>query len=445
LEFGSRPNWHTLAFTILICVAAAVLTGIAPALHQVRASVAEGLNDGGRGSTSGPGAGRTRSLLVISEVALGLVALVATGVFARSFYRARSLNSGMDARNVVCAKYYVETFCRTPEQRMEFCRRLSQRLRGIPGVKGVSYTNFVPLEFGDNAPGEIGVEGYVPAAGEDMRVMASSVSPGYFDVMGIPLLEGRDFRDQDDRKAAPVVIVNQAFRRRFFGSGPVLGRKVISGGVRFTVVGLARDSKYVRLTEGARPCVFSAARQTSGGEFWMAFLIRTAGPWEAVAPVLGREAALVNPVTRGSAFVPYDTRIRASVYSERVSAALVGVIGGISVLLSAIGLYSVLTFAGAQRTHEFGIRIALGGRPRDVLLIMLRNGMILTLAGLGVGLLLLAAVLRISSAFLSNIQANDQTVLAGAILLLSLVALLASYLPARRATKVDPMVALRHE
>jgi ABC-type antimicrobial peptide transport system permease subunit len=312
-------------------------------------------------------------------------------------------------------------------------------------VEGVSYSNFVPLEYGDGPDTEVGVEGYVPAVGEPMRVINSSVSPGYFNLLRIPLLEGRDFSEQDDRGTAPVMIVNQAFRRRFFGTGAVLGRKVRADGQLFTVIGSVRDTKYRRLTEGATACFYTSSRQFSGGEFWMAFFVRTTRPLEGMLGALGREAAAVNPATRGSGFIPYQDWLGAALYSQRVAATLVGVVGAISMALSAIGLYSVLTFAVRQRTHEFGIRIALGGRSWHVLSTMLREGMILTLSGLGAGTLIALVVLRASSALLPKLRSDDAAVFGGSILLLSLVAFLASYLPARRATKVNPVVALRHE
>ncbi len=447
LPFGIGPvgNWHMLAFTILLCTAAAVLTGVAPALHSVHADVIGHLKESARGSTSGPGAGRTRAMLVAAEVALSMVALVGTGILARSFYNTRALDPGMNVQNVACAKYYVETFCRTGTERRQFCLRLAERLRAVPGVENVAFATMVPLEFGDSADSEIAVEGYVPAAGEPMRALNSSVSPGYLDVLRIPLLEGRDFREQDDYNTAPVMIVNQAFQRRYFGGGPVVGRRVRAGGSWFTVIGLARDSKYRRLTEAPTPYFYMASRQTAGGEFWMAFFVRSRGPLTALMPALGREAAAVHPATRGSSFVPYEGWIGQALYSERTAAMLVSVVGAISLLLSAIGLYSVLTFAVRQRTHEFGIRIALGGQPGQVLSTMLRQGMTLTLAGLTAGTLIALVVLKFSSAFLPKLSSDDPLVFAGSILVLTLVALLASFLPARRATKVDPVVALRHE
>lgn len=438
-------NWHILAFVILLCAAAVLLTGLAPALHAVWTSVNQRLNETGRGATSSAGTRRTRSLLVISEVALAMVALVGTGVLVRSFYYARTLDPGMDARNVACAKYYVETFCRTSEERRQFCVRLTERLRRMPGVAAASYSNFVPLEFGEGSATEVAVDGYAPAVGEAMRILNSSVSPGYFDVLRIPLLEGRDFREQDDPKTAPVMIVNQSFARRFFGNRSVLGRVVRAHGRSFTVIGLARDSSYRWLTEGGTPFFYTACRQLSGEEFWMAFFVRTTPPVGGAAEALGQEAVAIDPATRGSDFVPYQDWIGAALYPQRVAAMLVGVMGAISLLLSAVGLYSVLAFAVSQRIHEFGIRIALGAQPRHVLSTVLRQGMALTLAGLGAGALSALGVLKVSSAFLPKLKADEPTIFAASILLLSLVGFLASYLPARRATKVDPVVALRQE
>jgi len=444
-DSSARTNWHTLGFTILLCMAAAVLTGIAPALHSVRTGVLEHLKESSRGSTAGPGATRTRSLLVIAEVALAMVALVGTGVFARSYYRARALDPGMDGHNVACAKHYVETFCRTADERRQFYLRLTARLRSVPGVEAVSYATFIPLEFGEGSESEVEVEGYAPAPAEPMRVRNSNVSPGYFDLLKIGLLEGRDFRDQDDRGTAPVMIVNEAFRRRFFGNGPVVGRKVRADGRWFTVIGLVRDSKYRRLAEGPTPFYYAASRQMSGGEFWVAFFVRTNKPLEGMLPLLARESAAVHPATRGSLVTPYEEWMGMALYSERVVATLVSAVGAICLVLSAIGLYGVLAFMVRQRTHEFGIRIALGGRSRDVLATMLRKGMALTLAGLAAGTLAALGALRVASSFVPKLRPDDLEVFAGAVLVLSVVTLLASYFPARRATKVDPAVALRHE
>ena len=441
----SGSNWHIVGCVVLLCAAATVLTGVAPALHSARTGVSEHLKQNSRGSTSGAGARRTRSALVISEVALAMVALVGTGAALRIFFHDRTLGTGMDTRSVACAKYYVETFCRTAEERRRFCSRLAERLRVAPGVSAVSYSNFVPLGFDETGERPIAVEGYAPARNEAMQAGNSSVSPGYFDTLGIPLVEGRDFREQDDRKSARVMIVNEAFARRYFRGRTVVGGKVSANGEQFTVIGLVRDSKYRQLTEGRTPYFYTSCGQSSGGEFWMAFFVRTAGPPASAVAALGRVAASLESATRSTQFVPYQDWIGAAVYSQRVAATLLGVVGTISLLLSAIGLYSVLAFAVSRRTSEFGIRMALGAATWQVLSIVLRQGMALTLAGLCAGAVAAVAVLRISSALVPEFGGGDLPVFAGAITVLGVVALLASYLPARRATNVNPVQALRQE
>ena len=445
IELGAATDWNILAFSILLAIAAAVLTGIAPAFQLMRGGTAADLREGARGLSSGKRTSRTRSTLVIAEVALAMVALVCTGVLIRGFYSARAIDSGMDTHNVACAKYYVETFCKTTAERRQFCQRLSEHLREVPGVAAVSYGNCVPLEYGEDSDTEIEVQGYVPAAGESMRILNSEISPDYFQVQKIALLEGRDFSPRDDVGAAPVVIVNQAFEQRFFGNRPGVGRKIRAGGPWATVVAVVADSKYRRLTEPRTPWFYTPSLQTMGGEFWLAFFVRTTKPLESVLPALRREAAEVNPLTRGSDFIPYRAWVEAALYSEKAAASLVGAVGAISLLLSAVGLFSVLSFSVKQRTHEFGIRIALGGRYWNVLSPMLLQGMTLTAAGVGAGTLLALAVLRVATAFLPKLSSNDVAVFAGAMLILGSVAFLASFLPARRAAKVDPMVALRHE
>ncbi|MDE3164381.1 MAG: ABC transporter permease, partial [Acidobacteriota bacterium] len=227
--------------------------------------------------------------------------------------------------------------------------------------------------------------------------------------------------------------------------GPVAGRKLRAFGRWMTVIGLVRDIKYHRLTEGATPFFYTPVRQTGGGEFWMAFFVRTRGAARNAIAVLEREAAGVNPATRGSAFVPYEEWIGAALYAQRVAAALLGVTGAAALLLAAVGLYSVLAFAVSQRTQEFGIRIALGALPRHVLGVMLRQGTGLIAAGVAAGSVAAYGLMRVAAAVVPALETGDPLVFGGAALLLGAVGLGASYLPALRATRVDPVVALRSE
>jgi hypothetical protein len=206
-------------FTILICAAAALVSGLSPTLHAIRQDVNENLKEGGRSGTSGARSHRMRSLFVVWEVALALVALVGAGLFITSFRNARALNPGFDARNVLVLRFYLSTSGYTAEQQKQFCLRLRDRLASAPGSAAVSYADTIPLGFGLGPGHTLHIEGYVPAQSEDMTVGRTLVAPGFFRVMRMPLLDGRDFTAQDDRSAAPVPIVNETFARRFFAGG----------------------------------------------------------------------------------------------------------------------------------------------------------------------------------------------------------------------------------
>ena len=443
VAFDFSLNADVLAFTVLLCCAGALVTGLAPAVHSVRSNLMEVLKEGGRGGTPGAAQNRTRSLLVVSEVALALVALVGTALFARSFQNARAIYPGLDARNVLFAKYHLDTFCSNADQRAQFCLRLRDRIRALPGIASVSFANTVPLEIGTGQSSDIGVEGYVPAPSEEMHVPSDTVAPGFFDTLRIPVLSGRDFTERDDRGTAPVLIVNQTFAQRYFGGRTPVGRRVLVDGAWATVAGLVKDSKYHRLTEPLTPYIYLPYRQRHGSEFWTAFFIRTTGPARGAFAAVRREAAAIDPNAGVAEVVEYQETIAGSLYAQKVAAALLTVLGGVALLLAALGLYSVLGYAVSQRQHEFGIRLALGAEPSSVVFLVLGRGMALTAAGIVVGAVLAIAAMRMETGLLVGVSPADPVAIAGSALFLGAVALLASYLPARRATKVDPAVTLR--
>ena len=443
VDFDFSVNRDLLGFTVLLCCAGALLTGLAPALHSARGDLMDALREGGRSGTPSAGQNRTRSLLVLSEVALALVALVGTVLFARRFQNARAIRPGFDTSNVVFAKYHLDTFCSNAEQREQFCLRLRDRIKALAGIRNVSFASVVPVEIGSGPSSNIGPEGYIPGPSEVMSVSSATVAPGFFDTLRIPLLEGRDFTERDDRDSAAVAIVNQTFARRYFGGHTPVGRRILMDGVWTTAVGLARDGKYHRLTEPATPYIYLPYRQRHGGEFWMAFFIRTAGPARGYFGAIRREAAAIDPSAGTAEVVEFQDVVAGSLYAQKVAAALLGVLGAVSVLLAALGMYSLLAYAVSQRAHEFGIRLALGAKPADVVLLVLRRGMALTAAGIVVGSALAIAAMRLAAGMLVGVSPGDSAAIGGAALFLGAIALAASYLPARRATRVDPMVALR--
>jgi predicted permease len=438
-------NGDVLAFTVLVCLASALLAGMAPVLHAIRPDVNEILKEGGRGGTSGSRSHRMRGLLVVSEVALALVALVGAGLFLRSFRKASAIDPGFDPRNVAVAQFQPSASGHSAEQGRQFCVRLRQRLQSAPGVVAAAYSNMLPLGFGLSPWLEVEPEGYAAGRGENLKVYYHAVSPGLFDLLRIPLLEGRDFTDQDDEGKVPVMIVNESFVRRFFGNGNPIGRRVRYWDETATVVGLVKDVKYHSLAETPQPFFYLPFPQVYSRDWSIAWYVRsTSGPREAQA-TLRREAAAIDPAVTLFDAMPLSDYIGGNLFAQKVAASLLSVLAAVSLLLAGVGLYGVMAYAVSQRTHEIGIRMALGAPPVSVVAMVVRQGMAWTGIGLLAGVAAALASTRLVASLLFDVSSTDPVVFAGAALFLASVAFVASYVPARRATRVDPMVALRCE
>jgi ABC-type antimicrobial peptide transport system permease subunit len=277
-----------------------------------------------------------------------------------------------------------------------------------------------------------------------MMIHRATVPPGYFNLLGIRMLEGRDFTERDAAGEPRVIIVNQTFANRFFNGRSPIGRKVSYDHLQATVVGLVKDSKYHTPIEGPTPFFFIPFRQWFAPGLNFAVFIKTVGDPLRMTPVLRREALALNQDAVFSTKLLSDATT-GSLFAQRVAASLLGVVGGISLLLAAVGLYSVMSYAVSQRTQEMGIRIALGAQPGDVLGLVLRESLRLIVPGVAAGSLLALGATRIVGGMLVNVSASDPLTFASAALFLGLVAALAGYVPALRATRVDPMVALRNE
>lgn len=434
-----------LAFAVLVCLASALLSGLAPMLHSIRPDVNESLKEGGRGGTSGTRSQRLRRLLVVSEIALALVALVGAGLFVKSFRTASAVDPGFDPRNVSVAQFQPSTAGYSAEQGKQFCSRLAERLRSVPGVDGVAFANMLPLGLGLSPWLEVEPEGYAERRGENMKVYYHAVSPGLFELLRLPRLEGRDFIEQDDDGAPPVMIVNQSFARRFFGDGNPIGRRVRRWGEWATVVGVVKDVKYHSLVEPPQPFFYLPFRQVYSRTWSVALYVRGTGrPAEAQA-ALRREAAAVDPGVTLLDAMPLADYIGGCLFAQKVAATLLGVLAVVCLALAAVGIYGVMSYSVTQRSHEIGIRMALGATPASVVAMVVRQGMILTGIGLLAGVAAAAASTRLVASLLFDVSSTDPLVFAGAALFLASVAFLASYVPARRATRVDPMVALRCE
>ncbi len=444
-DSGLQLNARMLAWSVGICVVCALISGMAPLLVSLRSSLNETLKESGRSEESGTRAHRMRGLLVVCEVALAALALIGAGLFVKSFHGARQLKPGFDPSNVLITRFALADSGYPVERQHEFCRRLRQRLETAPGVTAVTYADMAPMGFDQGPWQDLSVEGYVPAKGENMLVYRTLAAPGYFSLLRIPLVEGRDFTEQDDEKAPDVAIVNQAFARRYFAGANPVGRRIRAWGRWLTVVGMSKDVKHHSLAEPPTPYFYTPFRQRFSTGLAAIFYVRTAGDPTAAVAMVRREAAALDPGVGVVEAMPLGEYMGSSLYPLKLAATLLGVLGGISVLMAAVGLYSVMAYAVSQRTHELGIRMAVGAQPRDVLGLVMRQGLALTAAGLAAGILAALAVTHAARGLLVNVSPADPIAFAAAAAFLALVAMLASYVPARRATKVDPMVALRCE
>ena len=433
-----------LLFTLALGFAVALLAGIAPALHAAKGNVHEMLKEGGRTGSS-VHSNRLRGLLVTSEMALAVVALIGAGLLVKSYRQMSDIRPGFDPEHVAVAQLDLSAASYDAQQADSFYQRLSEHLERQPGVAAVSYADYVPLSISAGSWEDLQIQGYVPLPGDNMKIYRSLVSPGYFGLMKIPILEGRDFNMRDDITAPPVMIVNQEFVRRYIATGIAVGRLVRGWGKWFRIVGVVQNSKIYRLTEAPQPYFYVPMRQIYRPEMGLVFYVRASSSISSAITALQRQAQAVDPAVPVFDVTSLNDIIAASLFAQRISASLLGVLGNVALLLAAVGLYGVMAYSVAQRTNEIGIRMALGALSRDVLRLVLGQAAKLAMMGVVVGIAVALALTRLMSTLLFGVSATDPTTFAGVALLLVVVALAASYVPVRRAMKLDPVVALRYE
>lgn len=430
-----------LLFTAAITAATVVLSALAPALRATRLEGASAL----RGDLGTSGTGRRIGLrdgLVVAQVAVSLVVLAAAGLFLASLRNATHIDPGFRAARLALVRLELGIQGYDSARGRAFYAELERRARSLPGVEAVGLTEIVPLGLARQRRG-IEVEGYAPRQGEEMEFGVNTVGPGYFETMDIPLVHGRGFEPSDREGGAPVAVVNEVFARRFWPGENPIGRRFSTkrGGAR-EVVGVAKDGKYLSLTEVPQPHFYEPFAQAYEAD--MVLVVRSGGDPRSILPALVREARALDPE------LPLEVSTMAehlgfALLPQRLGAAVLGVFGVVAALLAAFGLYGVMSYVVSQRTAEIGIRMALGARTRDVRMLVVRRALALTLAGLGLGLAGALGATRVLASFLVDVSPTDPATLVSVALLFTMVALLASWLPARRAAAVDPMRALRSE
>jgi predicted permease len=431
-----------VGFTIALACGATLLAGIAPALHGSRERFDESLRDGARLS-AGSHATRLRGLFVVAEMALAVMALVSAGLFYDSFRHTRSVAPGFTTEGVAIGSVSLTLAGYDSAYADDFLQRVTERIAREPGILAASYTDYVPLSLGGGSWEDLQIEGYAPQPNENMKTTRAAVGPGYFETLGIPLLEGRGFRVDDDSAHTPVMIVSDAFTRHFLHGRSALGVRVHGWGKWFTIVGVAQDVKTFRLTEPSTPYFYIPVRQVYRPEYGYTFIARGAVSVDQTVRSIERAVATIDPSVPVYGAMPLADYVDAPLRGPQTAARLLALLAGVSLLLAAIGLYGVVSYSVAQRAKEIGLRVAFGARTADVLRVVGTQAAVLLAYGLVIGLAGSLALGRIVGSLLFGVSPAEVTIFAAAVGSMTLITIAAIGVPARRAMTVDPASVLR--
>ena len=432
---------RVLIFTAVASLATGILFGLAPALRVTRPDIVTVLKSESGSIDLGGRRLTLQNVLVVSQVAMSVILLVAAMLFVRALGNAASIDPGFRVDNLLIAKAEMRPGGEQPDDLGPLMAQLQQRVVALPGVVAASWAGALPLSL-EASRRSTRVEGYASGEGEDMEFHFYIVGPRYFETMEIPLTKGRDFTAADRDGAPGVIIVNEAYARRFWPGEDPLGKRISIGGDGgfLEVVGVATDGRYLSLAQLSPPTFFVPALQEPAGSI---MLVRTSGEPLTVLPAVRRELDALAPGWRVPNPSTMEQHIAASVLPQRIAGSVLSVFGLVAVLLVSVGVYGVVAYSVATRTREIGVRIALGARPSDARWFVIRQGVQLVGIGVIIALPVAWALMRLLSAFLVGASASDPVAFAGTIAILGVVALVATYIPARRASLIDPMVALR--
>ena len=438
-----------LGFAALSALFSCLVFGLPASLYSVSPNLGDPLKGGGRGSSEVPGRRRLRDLLVVSEFALALPLLVGAGLMIHSFLKLQQVNPGFEPDHLLMVQLPLPAlkYSRT-EQAVNFHKELLRRIETLPGVKSASISTNLPLVGGETNNFNLEIRPTPPGESETVAEFMA-VSPEYFRTLGVPLLKGRYLSEQDTADAQPVMVISQAMARRYFPTEDPIGMRLKTGGCRecdwTTIVGVVGDVKNEGLSAEDDSAMYCPFVQEPSNIRMMTLIVRAEVDPTNMVPAIRREVNSIDPDLALADIKTMDRLVSASLGPSRYRVVLLGIFATAALLLAAIGIYGVSAYAVSQRTHEIGIRIALGAQKRDILRLVVGQGMILSLIGVALGVAASVALTRSLSSLLYGVSSTDPVTFVAVVLLLIGVALLACYVPARRATNIDPMIALRNE
>jgi putative ABC transport system permease protein len=444
-EVGFSPA--LLLFTVGVSVLTGVVFGLAPALQVSKTDLNAVLKEGGRSSSGGARLSHIGRVLIIAEVALSLLLLVCAGLMIKSFLRLQQVDPGFRAENVLTMQLSLPPSQYKEDQQVAaFYRQLDERVRGLPGVQQSGVISRLPLA-GDRATTTIAIEGRPAAAGEELEAHYRVVTPGFFSLLGMQLTKGRDFAEQDSATAPGVAVINESMARAFWPGQDPVGKRLKLGpdaNAEWTqVVGVVRDARNFGLDADVRQEIYQSYAQAPPRRARL--VVRTASDPLALVSAIKGEVAALNKNLPVSEVATMEKLLNDSMAQKRFSMFLLTAFAGVALLLAAVGIYGVISYSVTQRTHELGLRMAFGAKPKHIRNLIVGQGAKLALVGVGIGVVAALLLTRVIAALLYGVSATDPVVFGGLAVLLVGVSLLACFIPARRATKIEPMNAMRYE
>ncbi len=441
MHLPGEIDWRVLALSAAVCLLTTLLMGVAPALQTSKIDLATALKMESAGVVGGRGRAWVRSALVLVQVSLSFILLVGAGLLLQSLLRVRTTSPGFTTRGVQSTALDLVSAGYDPVRAQTFQDALLERIRALPGVESAAFARMTPLSYVSSSETPIVVDGYQPPPEESPVVEYNEVGPNYFVTLGIPLVEGREFTRADDEKAALVAMVNETMANRYWKGRNAIGERLQVKGRGMQVVGVAKDSKYSSVRENPKPFFFLPLRQNN--RRGSALFVRTPLGQEVMGPAIAREVRALDGSLAPYEVITLQEQLDRSTSPQMVAVTLVAILGGLALLLAAIGLYGVMSYAVSQSTRELGLRMALGADASNLLRLVISRGLALTAGGVLLGGVVALALTRLLGNLLYKVSPYDPLAFGSALAVMTMAALAACFLPAWRATRTDPARALR--